>query len=86
MQETVLSGGNTQPPAPTPQVNALIENWFTYHAPNEDQQKRYVELRAAAKQLAYAILNNTKSSADQSAAFRLLRECVFTANASIALE
>lgn len=71
---------------PEQQPNALIENWFTYHAPNEDQQKRYVELRAAAKHMAYAILNNTKPSADQSAAFRMLRECVMTANASIALE
>lgn len=71
---------------PRPQTSALIENWFTYHAPNEEQQKRYVELRASAKLMAYAIVNNTKPSADQSAALRLLRECVMTANASIALE
>lgn len=71
---------------PKPQTSALIENWFTYHAPNEEQQKRYVELRAIAKLMAYAIVNNTKPSADQTAALRLLRECVMTANASIALE
>jgi hypothetical protein len=63
-----------------------IEAWFTYHSPSEDQQKRYVELRAAAKNLAYAIRFCTQPSADQSAAYRLLRECVMTANASIALE
>lgn len=63
-----------------------IESWFTYHAPSAGQQERYQELRAAAKNMAYAIKANTKSSADQSAAFRLLRECVMTANASIALE
>jgi len=71
---------------PTALIDPQIENWFTYHSPNEDQQKRYVELRAAAKNLAYAIKVNTKPSADQSAAYRLLRECVMTANASIALE
>jgi len=71
---------------PTPANDPQIENWFTYHAPSQDQQKRYVELRAAAKNMAYAINANTTPSADQSAAFRLLRECVMTANASIALE
>lgn len=71
---------------PMPSTDPQIEAWFTYHSPNEDQQKRYVELRAAAKHMAYAIKANTKPSADQSAAFRLLRECVMTANASIALE
>lgn len=71
---------------PTPAHDPQIEDWFTYHSPTEDQQKRYVELRAAAKNLAYSIKANTKPSADQSAAFRLLRECVMTANASIALE
>jgi len=71
---------------PTAAYDPQIEAWFTYHSPNEDQQKRYVELRAAAKNMAYAIKANTKPSADQSASFRLLRECVMTANASIALE
>ena len=74
------------PEAPTPANDPQIEAWFTYHSPTEDQQKRYVELRAAAKNLAYAIQSCTPKSADQSAAFRLLRECVMTANASIALE
>lgn len=69
-----------------PSMDPQIEAWFTYHAPTEDQQARYVELRAAAKNMAYAIKYCTKPSADQSAAFRLLRECVMTANASIALE
>jgi hypothetical protein len=71
---------------PMPSNDPQIEAWFTYHSPNEDQQKRYVELRAAAKNLAYSIKSCTKPSADQSAAYRLLRECVMTANASIALE
>ncbi len=72
--------------APTPAFDPQVEAWFTYHAPNEEQQKRYTELRAAAKNFAYALKSNTKPSADQTAALRLLRECVMTANASIALE
>jgi hypothetical protein len=71
---------------PVAVIDPQIEKWFTYHSPNDDQQKRYVELRAAAKNMAYAIKTCTKPSADQSAAFRLLRESVMTANASIALE
>jgi hypothetical protein len=71
---------------PEPMFDPQIEAWFTYHAPNEDQQKRYAEIRAAAKNMAYAIKACSKGSADQSAAFRLLRECIMTVNASIALE
>lgn len=63
-----------------------IEGWFTYHTSSEEQQKRYVEMRAAAKNMAYAIKANTKPSADQTHAFRLLRSLVMFANASIALE
>jgi hypothetical protein len=63
-----------------------IENWFTYHAPTEDQRTRYVEIRAAAKHLAKVILDNTKPSADQTAAIRKVREAVMTANVSIACE
>ncbi len=63
-----------------------IENWFTYHKPNDDKAKRYEALRDEAKHFAYTILSCSKPSADQSAAIRLLRECVMTVNASIACE
>jgi hypothetical protein len=63
-----------------------IEAWFTYHAPRGDQQERYMMLRTAAKDFAYVIKRCTRPGADQSAAYRLLRECLMTANASIALE
>ena len=65
-------------------TDAEVENWFSYHSPNQDQMKKYVEIRGAAKILAYLIIQNTPASADQSAAIRLLRECVMTANAAIA--
>lgn len=63
-----------------------IENLFTYHPPVGDQQMRYEIIRAAAKSFAHVIVANTNSSADQSAAIRMLRECMMTVNASIALE
>lgn len=61
-----------------------IENWFTYHAPTPEQQAQYERLRDAGKSMAYAIIANTPPSADQTAALRLLREAVMTANAAIA--
>jgi hypothetical protein len=61
-----------------------IENWFTYHAPDETQQVAYVAIRNAAKEMAKVIINNTPPSADQTAAIRKLREAVWAANGSIA--
>lgn len=63
-----------------------IDNWFTYHSPTGNQPGRYELLRNKAKELANLIIENTPSSADQTAAIRKLRECVMTANASIACE
>ena len=62
-----------------------IENWFTYHVPGESQIESLKQIRAAAKNLARVILENTPTGADQAAAFRKLRECVMTANAAVAL-
>lgn len=63
-----------------------INDIFTYHAPKDDQPARYEFIRNAAKDFALVLISSTKPSADQTAAIRLLRECVMTANASIALE
>lgn len=63
-----------------------IEDIFTYHTPKQDQPERYEALRAGARVLARVILATTPQSADQTAAIRKLRECIMTANASIALE
>ena len=61
-----------------------IDNWFTYRAPKGDQAERYERIRAAAKRFAHVIREETPPSADQSAAFRKVREAVMTANAAIA--
>lgn len=65
-------------------MDERIENWFSYHAPSPEQVAQYQRLRDAAKVTAYAIVANTPPSADQTAALRLLRESVMTANTAIA--
>ena len=69
-----------------PLTATAIDDIFTYHAPTPDQLPKYEAIRAKAREFAQVILANTPSSADQTASIRLLRECVMTANASIALE
>lgn len=62
-----------------------VETIFTYHAPTPEQTPKYTAIRDAAKSFALVLLANTPRSADQSAALRLVREAVMTANASVAL-
>jgi hypothetical protein len=64
----------------------VLEDIFTYHAPRPDQIPKYNNIREAAKNFANIIVENTPSSADQSAAIRMLRELVMTCNQSIALD
>lgn len=63
-----------------------IERLFSYHQPNDyDQIRRIAHVRNEAIELALAINECVPESADKSAAIRLLRECVMTANAGIVL-
>lgn len=66
-------------------INTL-KQFFTYHAPSKAQIPRYERIRAAALAFGTVLLESAPSGPDQSAAIRKLRECVMTANASIALE
>lgn len=70
----------------TEQEEQRIENIFSYHAPKDTQPQQYEAIRHAAKEFALVLLRNTVPCADQSAALRELRNCVMTANASIALD
>jgi hypothetical protein len=63
-----------------------VDQWFTYHPPSADQAERYQRIRTAARMFAVHLVECTPPGADQTAALRKLRECVMTANASIALE
>lgn len=66
-------------------LKSKLPEIFKYHSPKEDQPQRYEAIRNKALELANVICDNTPPSADQTAAIRLLREAVMTANASIAL-
>lgn len=74
------------PGALDPATEAELVHWFSYHAPVGDQASRYEMLRAAALAYARTICALCPPSADRTAALRKLRECVYTANASIACE
>lgn len=63
-----------------------LAHWFKYHAPQEGQPGKYEAIRSAGLAFATTILSLTPPSADQSAAVRLVREAVFTANAAIACD
>jgi len=65
-------------------LTQVIEKFFTYHPPKNDQVARYTEIRDAGAELARVILKNTPGCADQSAAIRKVREAVMTSNAAIA--
>lgn len=69
-----------------PLTPLALDDIFKYHPPDEQQKARYHIIREAAKDFATVLLANTPPSPDQSAAIRKLRECVMTANASIALD
>ena len=68
----------------TSQEQEQLDNWFTYHAPVGNQVAEYATIRDTAKSLAMVIVDLCPASVDRSAAIRLLRECVMTANSSIA--
>lgn len=62
-----------------------IQDLFTYHAPDEKQIEQLQAVREHAKTLALIIVQHCPPCADTSAAIRLLRQAVMTANAAIAL-
>lgn len=61
-----------------------LENWFTYHPPQEARGdlEAYQIIRKEGLRFAQVILNYTPPCADQSAAIRKVRETVWTANAA----
>jgi hypothetical protein len=62
-----------------------IDVWFWHHPVKSAEQKAaYQKIRETGALLATVIVQNTPSSADQTAAVRKVREAVMTANAAIA--
>jgi hypothetical protein len=66
-------------------TSEILAELFAYHPPNSAQLPKYAAINQAAKNFAEVILQNCPSSADRSAAIRLIRDARMTANASIAL-
>jgi hypothetical protein len=62
----------------------VLENWFTYHAPNKNDLNSYQRIRGAAKHFAETVNELCPESADKTSAMRKIREAMMTANASIA--
>lgn len=73
-----------QPYQASEKVKSQIERVFTYNPPKGDQPTRYVHLRGVAKNLAYAIVNETPESREQSLALTHLEQAIMFANAAIA--
>ena len=61
-----------------------IENHFTYHAPKGDQQTRYEDLRAKAKEFACLVEAFCPVSTEKDLAMVHIETSVMWANASIA--
>ena len=65
-------------------MNYDVKNNFTYHPPNEEQQKVYETLRERAMELAKRYIALCPESRELSIALTNLEQSLFWANASIA--
>lgn len=63
-----------------------LRDIFSHHPPEPGQDAKYERIRHAALAFAEVIIDNTPSSADQTAAIRKVREATMTANAAVALK
>ena len=61
-----------------------LENIFRHHPPSGDQEKRYVEVRTAALQMATTLNRYCPESREKTVAIRKIREAMFYGNAAIA--
>lgn len=68
----------------TPEVDARLQNDFTYHKPVGDQAERYEAIRFAGYLLALHLTERAPPSRELSLALTKVDEAVFWANAAIA--
>lgn len=64
----------------------MIDHWFMYHAPNEEQIRRFRVIREEARRFAHTLARQVPQGADRAEALKLLRAAVMFANAGIACE
>jgi hypothetical protein len=63
----------------------ILAELFSYHPPTPLTLPKFAAINQAAKNFAEVVLQICPSSADRSAAIRLIRDARMTANASVAL-
>lgn len=62
-----------------------LEDAFSYHAPKDEDVWAYGRIRAAAREFASVVLEETPQCPDQTAAVRKIREAMMMANAARAI-
>ena len=62
-----------------------LDRVFTYHPPQDGQPERYLRIRATARVLAETVMEETKTSREQSLALTAIQEAVMWANAAVAI-
>lgn len=80
--DTMQAGCDSRPLMTDAQI---VAEFFKYHPPNDSTIPKYAAINQAAKNFAEIVLQNCPSSADRSAAIRLIRDARMTANAAVAL-
>jgi len=63
-----------------------INRMFSYHKPNDEQVQQIQRIRRACMACAQVVKDNTRGSADQTAAIRLIHEGMMTANKCVVLQ
>jgi hypothetical protein len=63
-----------------------LDEVFTYHPPDDQQQTSYAAINDAAKEFARVILRFAPNCADRQAAIREVRNARMIANAAVALK
>ena len=61
-----------------------LQNWFTYHKPDDEDIEKYLQIRQMGLEFARTIAEMCPDGPDKTVAIRKVREAVMTANASIA--
>lgn len=78
--ESVIEGISSDP-----ELEAALEDVFSYHAPGAAGLIDIADIRAAAQEFAKAIILHAPQSADRSSALRHVRNAMMEANAAIVL-
>lgn len=68
----------------TPDEQAELDNWFTYHPPTPETKAIYDHVRSSSRALVEYLLLNVPRSADRTAAIRSIRRTVMDINLAVA--